>query len=67
MDLTRQLASKTDVSVLIIYLKAARPGILEMIDKPLASSDLRARPESLVIAAPQVQVMGQRMVRIFGW
>ena len=38
-----------------------------MTDKPLVSSDLRARPESLVIAAPQVQVMGQRMVRIFGW
>ena len=67
MDLTRQLASKTDVSPLIIYFKAARPGILGITDKPLASSDLRARPESLVITAPQVQVMGQRMVRIFGW
>lgn len=67
VDLTCQLASKTDVSALIMYLKTACPGILGMTDKPLVSSDLRARPESLVIAAPQVQVMGQRMVRIFGW
>ena len=50
-----------------MYLETACLGILGMTDKPLVSSDLRARPESLVIAAPQVQVMGQRMVRIFGW
>ena len=36
-----------------------------MTDRPLVSSDLKARPESLAIAAPQVQVMGQVIVRIF--
>ena len=41
VDLTRQLASKTDVSALIIYLKTARSGILRMTDKPPASSNLR--------------------------
>jgi glyceraldehyde 3-phosphate dehydrogenase len=36
-------------------------------DRPLVSSDLRACRESLVIAAPQVRVMGQDLLRIFGW
>ena len=44
-----------------------RLGILKMTNKPLVSSDLLVRPESLVIAALQVQVMCQRMVRIFSW
>jgi glyceraldehyde 3-phosphate dehydrogenase len=38
-----------------------------MTDRPLVSSDLRARHESLVIAAPQVAVIGQDLLRIFGW
>ncbi len=52
---------------LIAYLRDACPGVLGMTDRPLVSSDLKARHESLVIAAPQLQVMGQGLVRMFGW
>ena len=48
-------------------MKTVRLGILKMTNKPLVPSDLLVRPESLVIAALQVQVMCQRMVRIFSW
>ena len=67
VDLTCQLARPTDALALIEYLRTACPGILGMTDRPLVSSDLKARPESLVIAAPQVQVMAQALVRVFGW
>ncbi|MGR3617816.1 MAG: type I glyceraldehyde-3-phosphate dehydrogenase [Paracoccaceae bacterium] len=36
-------------------------------DEPLVSSDLRARPESLVIAGPETRQVGDRQVRVFGW
>ena len=36
-------------------------------DRPLVSSDLRARPESLVIAARETRVIDDRQVRLFGW
>ena len=67
VDLTCQLTKPTDAVALIAYLRDACPGVLGMTDRPLVSSDLRARHESLVIAAPQLQVMGQGLVRIFGW
>ncbi len=36
-------------------------------DLPLVSSDLRARPESLILAMPETLVTGARQARIFGW
>ena len=36
-------------------------------DKPLVSSDLRARPESVVMALPETVVTGGGIVRVFGW
>lgn len=41
--------------------------VLGAIDLPLVSSDLRARPESLVIALPETKMVGPRQVRVFGW
>ncbi|MFD0909475.1 type I glyceraldehyde-3-phosphate dehydrogenase [Ruegeria arenilitoris] len=41
--------------------------VLGWTDLPLVSSDLRARPESLVIAGPETRVVGQNQVRVFGW
>ncbi|NDW44979.1 type I glyceraldehyde-3-phosphate dehydrogenase [Ruegeria sp. PrR005] len=41
--------------------------VLGWTDKPLVSSDLRARPESLVIAGPETRMVGDRQVRVFGW
>ena len=55
---TFQAALKEDV--------AASP-VLGWTDMPLVSSDLRARPESLVIAAPETRMAGNQQVRVFGW
>ncbi len=41
--------------------------VLGWTDHPLVSSDLRTRPESLVIAGPELRVIGDNQVRIFGW
>jgi glyceraldehyde 3-phosphate dehydrogenase len=35
--------------------------------RPLVSSDLRARPESIVIALPETRVTPQGLLRVFGW
>ncbi|MEM9550920.1 MAG: glyceraldehyde-3-phosphate dehydrogenase, partial [Pseudomonadota bacterium] len=45
---------------------AERAAVLGCIDAPLVSSDLRARPESLVIALPETRAAGDQ-IRIFGW
>lgn len=41
--------------------------VLGWTDLPLVSSDLRARPESLVIAGPEIQVAQDAQLRVFGW
>lgn len=41
-------------------------GVLGWIEGPLVSTDLRARPESLVIAAPELRMV-EGQVRVFGW
>lgn len=41
--------------------------VLGWTDLPLVSSDLRSRPESLVIAGPETRMVGDRQVRVFGW
>lgn len=41
--------------------------VLGWTDHPLVSSDLRARPESLVIAGPEIRIVNDRQVRVFGW
>ncbi|MGR3762003.1 type I glyceraldehyde-3-phosphate dehydrogenase [Roseobacteraceae bacterium NS-SX3] len=41
--------------------------VLGWTDLPLVSSDLRARPESLVLAAPELRMAGGRQLRLFGW
>ncbi|WP_082688721.1 type I glyceraldehyde-3-phosphate dehydrogenase [Ruegeria marisrubri] len=48
--------------------KAAKASpVLGWTDQPLVSSDLRARPESLIIAGPETRMTGDRQVRVFGW
>ncbi|MEC3862160.1 glyceraldehyde 3-phosphate dehydrogenase NAD-binding domain-containing protein [Mesobacterium sp. TK19101] len=50
------------------WLRAAVAGsaVLGLTEDPVVSSDMRARPESLVIAMPELQVCA-RQLRIFGW
>ncbi|MGY6549669.1 MAG: type I glyceraldehyde-3-phosphate dehydrogenase [Roseinatronobacter sp.] len=42
-------------------------GVLGWTDRPLVSVDLRARPESLIIAGPELQMTAAGMLRVFGW
>lgn len=42
-------------------------GVIGWTDRPLVSSDLRARPESVVIALPETRLTGGGLLRVFGW
>lgn len=45
----------------------AAGGVIGVTDRPLVSSDLRARPESVVMALPETASAGDGMLRVFGW
>lgn len=51
------------------FLREAFAGspLIGLVEDPCVSTDLRARPESLVIALPETQTSGSRQVRLFGW
>lgn len=69
VDLVARLQSDTDASAFPDALKAAVDAspVLGWTDRPLVSTDLRTRAESLVIAGPEIRVTGPRQVRVFGW
>ncbi|MDV7271306.1 glyceraldehyde 3-phosphate dehydrogenase NAD-binding domain-containing protein [Thioclava sp. A2] len=46
---------------------AGTGGVIGVTTKPLVSSDLRARPESIVMALPETRVAAGGLVRVFGW
>ncbi len=46
---------------------AAAGGVIGATERALVSSDLRARPESIVMALPETRVTRGGMVRVFGW
>ena len=59
---------KTSVTAAQVHdLFRAQSGIIGWTDKPLVSSDLRARPESLIVALPETRVTAHGLVRVFGW
>jgi len=45
----------------------AAGGVIGATDRPLVSSDLRARPESVIMACPETRVTRGGMLRVFGW
>jgi glyceraldehyde 3-phosphate dehydrogenase len=45
----------------------AAGGVIGATDRPLVSTDLRARPESVVMACPETKVTPGGMLRVFGW
>ncbi len=69
VDLVVQLQRDSDAARFTADLKAAAEAcpVLGWTERPLVSSDLRARPESLVIAQPETRMIGPRQVRVFGW
>ncbi|MFZ0097118.1 MAG: aldehyde dehydrogenase, partial [Gemmobacter sp.] len=42
-------------------------GVIGWTDRPLVSTDLRARPESIVMACPETRVTKAGLLRVFGW
>ncbi|GAA6202395.1 glyceraldehyde 3-phosphate dehydrogenase NAD-binding domain-containing protein [Aquicoccus sp. SU-CL01552] len=69
VDLVVQLGRDSDTDSFTADLKVAAEAspVLGWTERPLVSSDLRARPESLVIAQPETRMIGPRQVRVFGW
>ncbi|WP_103257786.1 type I glyceraldehyde-3-phosphate dehydrogenase [Tabrizicola aquatica] len=45
----------------------AAGGVIGATDRPLVSTDLRARPESVVMACPETKISAGGMLRVFGW
>lgn len=52
-----------------VFRKAAKASgaVIGATDRPLVSSDLRARGESIVMACPETRVTAGGMLRVFGW
>lgn len=48
-------------------LLSQQSGIIGWTDKPLVSTDLRARSESLIVSLPETRVTQGGLVRVFGW
>lgn len=66
VDLTAVL-HKTPTSDELYKLLRQQSGVIGHTEKPLVSSDLRARPESLIVALPECRVTAGGLVRVFGW
>jgi glyceraldehyde 3-phosphate dehydrogenase len=41
--------------------------LIGLTDDPCVSTDMRARPESLILALPETRTVGDRQARLFGW
>lgn len=69
IDLTIQTEKDVTVETVNVCLKAAaeREGILGWSTKPLVSTDLRARPESLIVSERETSVSVGGLLRVFGW
>lgn len=69
VDLVLTMQQSMSESAFNTALKAsvADQPVLGWTDHPLVSSDLRTRPESLVIAGPETRIVNDRQARVFGW
>ncbi len=70
VDLAVMTARPCDAAQINAVLRAAeaQPGsVIGVTDRALVSTDLRARPESIVMALPETRVTAGGMVRVFGW
>ncbi|SHH58352.1 type I glyceraldehyde-3-phosphate dehydrogenase [Cognatishimia maritima] len=68
IDLTIQTERPvTKDAVNALLFKATEAGVLGWTKKPLVSTDLRMRPESLVICERETSVSVGGLLRVFGW
>lgn len=66
VDLSVMPRTPATVSEVREILRSAG-GVIGWTDRPLVSTDLRARPESIVMALPETRVTAGGLVRVFGW
>jgi len=66
VDLCVMLNRRATVAEVNTALQTAG-GVIGWTDRPLVSTDLRARPESVVMALPETQQTDGGMLRVFGW
>ncbi len=66
VDLTVMLVARPGAEAVNRALSGAG-GVIGTTERPLVSSDLRARAESIVMALPETRVTRQGLVRVFGW
>ncbi len=70
IDLCVTTRSQPDAAMINTVLREAsteRGSVIGCTDKPLVSTDLRARPESVIMALPETHVAPGGMLRLFGW
>ncbi|PKP74926.1 MAG: glyceraldehyde-3-phosphate dehydrogenase [Alphaproteobacteria bacterium HGW-Alphaproteobacteria-6] len=66
VDLTVLTRARPDAAT-VNALLAEVGGVIGTTDRALVSSDLRARPESIVMALPETCVTRGGLLRVFGW
>lgn len=66
VDLAVMTERRAEVEAVNAAFRAAG-GVIGATDQALVSSDLRARPESIVMACPETRVTAGGMLRVFGW
>jgi len=69
IDLTVQTHAEVSEEMVNTCLKEAAEahGYLGWTEQPLVSSDLRGRPESIILSGPQTSVSVGGLLRVFGW
>lgn len=68
IDLTVRVRDDvTEAEARAILKEGATGKVLGWTEEPLVSSDLRMRPESIVISGPETSVSEGGLLRVFGW
>ncbi len=67
VDLAVMTRDKPAAADAMALLHGTAGPIIGFTDRPLVSSDLRARPESLIVAGPEIKRSKGGLLRIFGW
>ncbi|MDO6729367.1 glyceraldehyde 3-phosphate dehydrogenase NAD-binding domain-containing protein [Marinovum sp. 2_MG-2023] len=67
IDLTVQTRDPITAETLNGMIQSADPTLFGYTDLPLVSTDLRGRPESLIVAGRETSVSLGGVLRIFGW
>jgi glyceraldehyde 3-phosphate dehydrogenase len=67
VDLMVSLRAAPTTDELRATLRSASGRLIGWEDEPLVSSDLRGRPESVILQAPEITVAEGGLARVFGW